>query len=117
MRRDIIIVCVAVLIAWLSPTTASIGETPSFALANGSRHFATGVSNVKQARAKEFTALKLLGATLVHRSVKWNEIAPISEPTNWIARDPLSKHYDWRELDEWVMQAHRARLIPMLTLD
>jgi hypothetical protein len=70
-------------------------------------------SNQTQAAfAKTFAA----GASYVRLSLNWNGIAPASRPTGFVATDPASPGYSWRNADAFVAQADAAGLTPILDI-
>ena len=56
------------------------------------------------------------GGTYLNTSVRWSSVAPATEPTNWTPADPGDPHYNWAEVDKWVVETVRARLVPLLQI-
>lgn len=52
--------------------------------------------------AKWTTRAKRIGVQIVRISVFWNQIAPASYPTGFVATDPRSAGYRWAELDRQI---------------
>jgi Cellulase (glycosyl hydrolase family 5) len=56
------------------------------------------------------------GATYVRLPAAWNDIAPSSPPSGFVATDPTSVGYSWTELDSVVENAETAGLTPILDI-
>lgn len=76
--------------------------------------YPTGISYVSENDPTTFQRVKAAGSTMVHGWVRWNQIAPVTEPAEWNPRDPFDSHYDWSHLDTWVTNAVFAGLVPLL---
>lgn len=108
----IVMVLIAIL---LGATMRSEGATPPPAATHRGQQLITGVSYVAGSDA-EFSRVKSAGAEYVHTWLKWASVAPESQPQSWLPGDPADPHYDWGEVDNWVINATRAGLVPLLQI-
>ncbi len=76
----------------------------------------TGVSYVTDSDAVAFQRVKGSGGSFVHGWVRWNQIAPATEPESWDPRDPTDPNYNWAAIDTWVTNAVAAGLTPLLQI-
>jgi hypothetical protein len=73
----------------------------------------TGISNVYSNESAAFQEVKATGGTLVLSPLRWNVIAPSTEPASWNPEDPADSHYEWRFFDDWARRAVAAGLTPI----
>lgn len=90
---------------------ALAAATPAGAAA---RPLKTGVSYVYDSSPVAFEHVKRAGASLVLTPLRWETVAPSSEPAAWQPTDPADPHYDWEAIDPWVTNAVAAGLTPVL---
>lgn len=88
----------------------------AFVPAASAAKLTTGVSYVTEGDEIAFQRVKGSGAKLVHGWVRWNQIAPVTEPGYWNPKDPEDPNYDWSRLDTWVTNAVAAGLTPLLQI-
>jgi hypothetical protein len=61
-----------------------------------------------------FAKTRAAGASYVRLSLNWNGVAPATRPAGFVATDPTSPGYAWRNADAAVAQAEAAGLTPIL---
>ena len=69
--------------------------------------------NSSQTRAA-FVKTRSAGASYVRLSLNWNAVAPSERPAGFVATDPKSPGYTWRNADAAVSQAVAEGLTPIL---
>ncbi len=74
----------------------------------------TGVSYVYRNDPIAFERIRQAGAQLTLTPLTWEHIAPETKPASWQPSDPTDPHYDWAEMDTWVINAVGAGLTPVL---
>jgi hypothetical protein len=82
--------------------------------ASAARPMITGVSNVYSNELRAFEQARAAGATQALSPLRWNVIAPATEPASWNPEDPADPHYEWSFFDAWVRHAVQAGLTPIL---
>jgi hypothetical protein len=108
---------VAVLLAALASAAAIAGYSaaPAQAKAKASlRPLTTGVSYVYGNEPLEFEHVKSTGAKQALGLLRWWAVAPKTQPANWNPEDPADPHYNWKEIDAWVVNAVAAGIRPVL---
>lgn len=88
----------------------------AFASTASAAKLVTGVSYVTESDPLSFSRVKESGANFVHGWVRWNQIAPATEPESWNPRDPQDPNYNWEQIDTWVVNAVGAGLTPLLQI-
>ena len=63
-----------------------------------------------------FAKTRAAGATYARLSLDWNAVAPAARPAGFVATDPTSPGYTWRNADAAVAQAKAAGLTPILDI-
>jgi hypothetical protein len=63
-----------------------------------------------------FAMARQTGATYVRLQVRWQAIAPATQPTEFIAADPTSPGYSWASLDATFEAAEAAGLTPIIDM-
>jgi hypothetical protein len=66
--------------------------------------------------ATAFAKTRAAGASYVRLSLNWNGVAPATRPAGFVAADPTSAGYTWRNADAAVEQAEAAGLTPILDI-
>jgi Cellulase (glycosyl hydrolase family 5) len=66
--------------------------------------------------ATAFAKTRGAGASYVRLVLNWNSIAPTSRPAGFVATDPTSPGYSWRNADPIVAKAEDAGLTPILDI-
>ena len=61
-----------------------------------------------------FDKTRAAGASYVRLNLNWNGVAPNTRPPGFVATDPTSPGYSWRNVDVVVAQADAAGLTPIL---
>ncbi|HEY3551105.1 MAG TPA: cellulase family glycosylhydrolase, partial [Gaiellaceae bacterium] len=61
-----------------------------------------------------FDKTRAAGASYVRLNLNWNGVAPNTRPAGFVATDPTSPGYSWRNVDAVVAQADAAGLTPIL---
>src|SRR5919106_3352880 len=61
-----------------------------------------------------FDKTRAAGASYVRLSLNWNAVAPATRPDGFVATDPTSPGYTWRNADAAVGHAVGAGLTPIL---
>jgi Cellulase (glycosyl hydrolase family 5) len=64
--------------------------------------------------AAAFAKTRAAGASYVRLSLSWNGVAPATRPAGFVATDPTSPGYSWRNADVAVEEAEAAGLTPIL---
>jgi hypothetical protein len=101
---------VALAVAWLPlPDGGASAEAAM-------RPLKTGVSYVYDNEPVAFEHVKRAGAQLALSPLRWNWVAPKSEPASWDPTSPSDPNYDWEPFDLWVTHAIQAGLTPVLQL-
>ncbi len=80
------------------------------------RAMITGVSNIYSNDLAAFEQARAAGATQVLSPLRWNVIAPATEPALWNPEDPADPNYEWGFFDAWVKHAAQAGLTPILQI-
>lgn len=75
-----------------------------------------GVSNSGTTQLSDVGLVKATGAKYAHRKLRWDAVAPPVEPRDWRPRDHEDPHYDWDEVDNWLVKARASGLVPVLQL-
>jgi hypothetical protein len=78
---------------------------------------ATGVSGINEEAPLAFQRVRDAGASYARIAVEWSEIAPDAPPAGWQPRDPADPRYDWRRVDESVVSAVGAGLLPVAMIE
>jgi len=65
---------------------------------------------------KAFAKTRDAGASSVRLDVNWSSIAPASRPVGFVATDPTSPGYSWRNIDTFVAAAVATGLTPILDI-
>ena len=105
-RRAILALCLAVLaLSGLAARSAAAVPRPLH----------TGVSYVTD-DAAALRHVAETGSSLVQTPLRWNVVAPETEPAQWNPENPADPHYDWSFPDEWVKQAVQAGLTPVFQI-
>lgn len=78
---------------------------------------ATGITGIDDYEPAAFQQTKAAGASFVHMTIPWYDIAPASQPASWQPEDPGDPHYDWSYMDKGVTGAIAAGLTPVLQVD
>ena len=63
-----------------------------------------------------FDRTRAAGATYVRLNLNWNGVAPGTRPAGFVASDPTSPGYSWRNVDAAVAKAEAAGLTPILDI-
>ncbi|HEY3549695.1 MAG TPA: cellulase family glycosylhydrolase, partial [Gaiellaceae bacterium] len=63
-----------------------------------------------------FTKTRAAGASYVRLSLNWSSIAPGNRPAGFVATDPTSPGYSWRNADVIVERVEAAGLTPILDI-
>jgi hypothetical protein len=80
------------------------------------RAMITGVSNIYSNEVPAFDQARAAGATQALGPLRWNAIAPATEPALWNPEDPADPNYDWTFYDAWVKHAVQAGITPILQI-
>lgn len=68
------------------------------------------------ASALEAERIRSAGSSFVLYWLRWDMVAPASKPAAWDPTDPTDPAYDWSSIDQRVIDASRAGLIPVLQI-
>jgi hypothetical protein len=67
-------------------------------------------------REAAFARTRAAGARYARLNISWRSIAPATRPAGFVAADPTSPGYSWRNIDAVVAAAEAAGLTPILDL-
>jgi hypothetical protein len=104
---------VGVAAAATTPTTKQLRPTLQSVKVNKQAPLTLGISNSNSTpvdlesrnlarNAKWTVRAKRIGVQLVRIAIFWNQIAPLSYPTGFVATNPKSAGYRWAELDRQI---------------
>ena len=82
----------------------------AFAPTAGAQPLETGVTvpDLGQSEQLGFDRIKTAGAGFTRVIVRWAEVAPQEEPSNWDPTDPDDPNYDWSVSDQSIQRASDA---------